>query len=96
MGNEQSDQHGILKESTIDDDPIIKNSQWSLHHAQMHKLPNPMSVFIGQENGSLENFAKVNIKNLIKIFQRRHGRFENSRFVILCANSLLSYIRVRT
>jgi len=58
MGNEQSD-HGILKECTIDDDPIINNKQWSLHHAQLLKHPNPMSVFIGKEDSSsLEKFAK--------------------------------------
>ena len=59
MGNEQSNQ-GILKECTIDDNPIVQNgSKWSLHHAQLLKPPNPMSVFIGEDNSSLENFAKV-------------------------------------
>ena len=49
-----------LKECTIDDDPIINNKQWSLHHAQLLKHPNPMSVFIGKEDSSsLEKFAKV-------------------------------------
>ena len=49
-----------LKEWTIDDDPIINNKQWSLHHAQLLKHPNPMSVFIGKEDSSsLEKFAKV-------------------------------------
>ena len=59
MGNEQSNQ-GILKECSIDDNPIVQNgTKWSLHHAQLLKPPNPMSVFIGDDNSSLENFAKV-------------------------------------
>ena len=71
MGNEQSsadhglaDSQGSLKDCIIDDDPILNDDHWSLHHAQLHSTP--MSVFISKDNrkGSLDDLAKVNsLKN---------------------------------
>ena len=94
MGNEQSsaghglaDSQGSLKDCIIDDDPILNDDHWSLHHAQLHSTP--MSVFISKDNrkGSLDDLAKVNsFKKKCFLFKKR-----KVKSVIICVDYYFCY-----
>jgi hypothetical protein len=77
MGNDHSSGRSaaaanIINECSIDDDPILKTGQWSLHHAQLRKPPTQLSVFIrsedAKEDGPLLLLAQV-VLNLNQVRQ---------------------------